>query len=34
MAVDPRTHALTLDGEPITVPPVDKVALSGRYLLG
>jgi hypothetical protein len=29
-----RTHAVTLDGEPIAVPPVDEVALSARYLLG
>jgi len=32
--VDPRTHAVTLDGEPADAPPVDEVALSGRYLLG
>ena len=32
--VDPRTHAVTLDGEPVAAPPLDEVALSGRYLLG
>jgi hypothetical protein len=30
VALDPRTHAVTLDGEPIGVPPVDEVVLSGR----
>lgn len=29
-----RTHAASLDGEPIAVPRLDGVALSGRYLLG
>jgi urease subunit alpha len=34
VAVDPRTHAVTLDGERVEAPPVAEVALSGRYLLG
>ena len=32
--VDPRTLAVTLDGEPLAAPPLEEVALSGRYLLG
>ena len=32
--VDPRTHAVTLDGEPVAAPALEEVALSGRYLLG
>ena len=32
--VDPRTPPVTLDGEPIEAPPLEEVALSGRYLLG
>jgi urease subunit alpha len=32
--VDPRTHAVTLDGEPLAAPALEEVALSGRYLLG
>jgi urease subunit alpha len=32
--VDPRTLAVTLDGEPVAAPPVEEVALSARYLLG
>jgi urease subunit alpha len=32
--VDPRTHAVTLDGELVAAPPLEEVALSGRYLLG
>jgi urease subunit alpha len=32
--VDPRTHAVTLDGEPVAAPPVERVAFSDRYLLG
>ena len=32
--VDPRTHAVTLDGEALAAPPLEEVALSGRYLLG
>ena len=32
--VDPRSHLVTLDGEPIEAPALDEVTLSGRYLLG
>jgi urease subunit alpha len=32
--VDPRTHAVTLDGEPVSAPAVERVAFSDRYLLG
>jgi urease subunit alpha len=32
--VDPRTHEVTLDGEPVGAPPVEELAFSGRYLLG
>ena len=32
--VDPSTFVVTLDGEPVAVPPADAVPLSGRYLLG
>jgi len=32
--VDPRTHAVTLDGEPLAAPPAAELAFSGRYLLG
>jgi urease subunit alpha len=32
--VDPRTLAVTLDGELLAAPPLEEVALSGRYLLG
>jgi urease subunit alpha len=32
--VDPRTHEVTLDGEPVDAPPLDEVQLSARYLLG
>jgi urease subunit alpha len=32
--VDPRSHEVTLDGEPLAAPPVERVAFSGRYLLG
>ena len=32
--VDPKTLAVTLDGEPITAEPAAEVPLSGRYLLG
>ncbi|MDX6536988.1 MAG: urease subunit alpha [Gaiellales bacterium] len=32
--VDPRTLAVTLDGETLAAPPLEEVALSGRYLLG
>ena len=32
--VDPRTYEVTLDGEPVAAPPVERVGLSHRYLLG
>ena len=32
--VDPRTHAVTLDGEPVSAAPAEELPLSGRYLLG
>jgi urease subunit alpha len=32
--VDPATLAVTLDGELLEAPPLEEVALSGRYLLG
>ncbi len=32
--VDPRTYAVTLDGEAVEAPPVDRLAFSGRFLLG
>ena len=32
--VDPRTLAVTLDGEVLAAPPLEEAALSGRYLLG
>jgi urease subunit alpha len=32
--VDPKTHAVTLDGEVVTAPAADDVPLSTRYLLG
>ena len=32
--VDPRTYAVTLDGEPVSAPPVERVAFSDRYLIG
>jgi urease subunit alpha len=32
--VDPRTYEVTLDGEPVAAPPVERVTFSGRYLLG
>ena len=34
VTVDPRTHEVRVDGEPVTAEPVADVALSGRYLLG
>jgi urease subunit alpha len=34
LRVDPRTHAVTLDGEALAAPALEEVALSGRYLLG
>ena len=33
VAVDPRTHEVTLDGEPVSAPPVSELAFSARYLL-
>jgi len=32
--VHPRTHEVTLDGQPVDAPPLDEVLLSSRYLLG
>ncbi|MBA3408520.1 MAG: urease subunit alpha, partial [Solirubrobacterales bacterium] len=32
--VDPRNLTVTLDGEPVSAPPTERVAFSGRYLLG
>ncbi len=32
--VDPRTYAVTLDGEDVSAPPVERVAFSDRFLLG
>ena len=32
--VDPVTHKVTLDGDPVEAPPLDEVVMSGRYLLG
>ena len=32
--VDPRTYAVTLDGEAVEAPPVERLAFSGRFLLG
>jgi urease subunit alpha len=32
--VDPRSYAVTLDGEPVSAPPVERVAFSDRFLLG
>ncbi len=32
--VDPASLEVTLDGEPMRLPPVEDLALSGRYLLG
>jgi urease subunit alpha len=32
--VDPRTHAVTLDGEPVEAPPVEDLRFSGRFLIG
>jgi urease subunit alpha len=34
VTVDPRTHEVRVDGEPVAIEPVAEVALSGRYLLG
>jgi urease subunit alpha len=32
--VDPRSDRVTLDGEPVGVPPVERIAFSDRFLLG
>jgi urease subunit alpha len=32
--VDPRTLAVSLEGEPVTAPPVEDLAFSGTFLLG
>ena len=32
--VDPQTYSVTLDGEPVSAPPVERVAYSDRFLLG
>jgi urease subunit alpha len=32
--VDPRSYAVTLDGEAIDAPPVERLAFSGTFLLG
>ncbi len=34
VAVDPRTHEVTLDGAAVTAPPLSDATLSRRYLLG
>jgi urease subunit alpha len=34
VTVDPRTHEVRVDGEPVAAEPLTDVALSGRYLLG
>jgi urease alpha subunit len=34
VTVDPRTHEVRVDGEPVAAEPVTEVALSGRYLFG
>jgi urease subunit alpha len=34
VTVDPRTHEVRVDGEPVAAEPLAEVALSGRYLLG
>jgi urease subunit alpha len=34
VTVDPRTHEVRVDGEPVAAEPVAEVAMSGRYLLG
>jgi urease subunit alpha len=34
VTVDPRTHEVRVDGEPVAAEPIADVALSGRYLLG
>jgi urease subunit alpha len=32
--VDPQTYEVTLDGEPLAAPAVERLAFSDRYLLG
>jgi urease subunit alpha len=32
--VDPQTYSVTLDGEPVSAPAVERVAFSDRFLLG
>jgi urease subunit alpha len=32
--VDPHSHRVTLDGEPLDMAPLQEVVMSGRYLLG
>jgi hypothetical protein len=32
--VDPRTHAVTLDGEPVDAPAVQDLRFSSLFLLG
>jgi urease subunit alpha len=34
VTVDPRTHEVRVDGEPVAAEPIADVAMSARYLLG
>jgi urease alpha subunit len=34
VTVDPVTHEVRVDGEPVAAEPIAEVAMSGRYLLG
>jgi urease subunit alpha len=34
IVVDPRTETVTLDGEPVRAQPTQRLAFSGKYLLG
>jgi urease subunit alpha len=34
VTVDPRTHEVRVDGEPVAAEPLAEVSMSGRYLLG
>jgi urease subunit alpha len=34
VTVDPRTHEVRVDGEPVAAEPIADVAMSSRYLLG
>lgn len=34
VTVDPRTHEVRVDGEPVAAEPLAEVAMSGRFLLG